>query len=102
MIETSKDLLYIVLSFCILWLTILISWFIYYLVVILRQVNDLLRNFRGQVEKITQAVENIKEKFEHMSCYFNLIVKAVEKIVDFARERKSRSTSKAVKSNDKV
>lgn len=91
MIETSKDLLYVVLAFSVLWLTIFISWMLYYVIMMFRQVNQAIRNFKEKMEKVSQAIEGIKEKFENTSAYLGLIGKAVEKMVDFVAERKKKS-----------
>jgi len=43
LIESSKDLLYIVLAFCLLWLTVFLSWLLYYLIAIVRDAEHLVR-----------------------------------------------------------
>ncbi len=91
MIETSKDLLYVILAFSILWLTIFLSWMFYYVIMMLRHANQLINSFREKVEKVSQAIEKIREKFEHTSVYLGLMGKAVEKMVDFVAERKKKS-----------
>jgi hypothetical protein len=91
MIETSKDLLYVVLAFSVLWLTIFISWTLYYVIMMLRQANQLVGSFKEKVEKISQAVEKIRDKFDHTSAYIGLVGKAVEKLIDFVGERKKKS-----------
>lgn len=90
MIETSKDLLYVVLAFSVLWLTIFLSWTLYYVIMVLRHVNQLFINFREKIEKVSQAIEKIKEKFEHTSTYLGLLGRAIEKLVDFIGERKRK------------
>lgn len=90
MIETSKDLLYVVLAFSVLWLTIFLSWMLYYVIMMLRQVNKVVTGFREKMEKISQTVDKIKEKFENTSAYLGLIGKAVEKMVEFIGERKKK------------
>jgi cell division protein FtsB len=91
MIETSKDLLYVVLAFSVLWLTIFLSWMLYYVIIMLRQVNQVITGFKAKMEKLSQAVEKIKEKFENTSAYLGLIGKAVEKMVEFVGEKKKKS-----------
>lgn len=91
MIETSKDLLYVVLAFSVLWLTIFLSWMLYYVIMMLRQTNQAIKHFREKMEKVSQAMEKIKEKFENTSAYLGLIGKAVEKMVEFIGEKKKKS-----------
>lgn len=52
--------------------------------------NQLVNNFREKIERVSQAIEKIKEKFEHTSTYLGLIGKAVEKMLDFVIERKKK------------
>ncbi len=84
-------MLYVVLAFSVLWLTIFISWMLYYVIMMLRQANLLVTSFKEKVEKVSQAIERIREKFDHSSAYLGIIGKAVEKLVEFVGERKKKS-----------
>jgi len=50
--------------------------------------------FRSKVEQVSQAAEKIKLKFENGSAYLGLIAQAVEKIVGFVVEKKSKKGKK--------
>lgn len=93
-IETSKDLLYVVLTFAVLWFVIFFSWILFYVIMICRQANKMVSVFRNRVEEISRAAEKIKIKFENSSAYLGLIAQAVEKMVGFVIERKSKKTKK--------
>ena len=58
------DILYIILAFCALWITAFICWFIYQLAVVLKHINDLVSELKWQAEKIEQALNGMKSKFE--------------------------------------
>lgn len=90
MIGTSKDLLYVVLAFSVLWLTIFLSWMLYYVIMMLRQMNQTIKHFREKMEKVCEAVEKIREKFDHSSAYLGVIGKAVEKMVEFVGEKNEK------------
>ena len=49
MLETSKDFLFIVLAFCILWVTIFISWILFYVI-------KIFRNSSKAVEMVQEAI----------------------------------------------
>ena len=87
LIENSKDLLYIVLAFCVLWLTIFLAWFIYYLAMIMREVFKVSKEMRERIKKIDEAVKTFKEKMEHSATYLSLIGEGVKKIVEIVKER---------------
>ena len=52
MLETSQDLFYVVLAFCILWFTVFMCWALYYFIKMLKQTNELLEDIK---HRITQA-----------------------------------------------
>jgi len=94
LIETSKDLLYVVLTFAVLWFVIFFSWILFYVIMICRQAHKMVSVFRSKVEQVSQAAEKIKLKFENSSAYLGLIAQAVEKIVGFVVEKKSKKGKK--------
>lgn len=90
MLETSKDLLFIILAFCILWFTIFLTWAIFYLVMILRNANLMISDFRKKMEKLDEVVDFIKDKLGEGFASFAVLVKGVLKIVDIFRETKKK------------
>ncbi len=88
MFASSKDLLLIVLSLAILGLAIFIGWAIYYLVMILKQINQMIADFRADLKKIDDLFLVIKEKIEHSVSYLGLLVEVARQTLTFLRERK--------------
>ena len=82
MFETSRDLLNIVIALCLLWLTIFIAWFIYYLVMIMRQAFKTVKEMRSRLHKIDELIKTLKEKIEHSSSYLMLIGEGIKKLVE--------------------
>jgi len=77
MLETS-DILYIVLAFCALWITAFICWFVYQLAIVLKRINDLIAELKWQVEKVEQALNGMKSKFETGSGHLGKLVEHVK------------------------
>lgn len=94
MLETSKDLLNIVIAFCILWLTIFIAWFIYYLAMIMRQSFKIVKETRERLHKIDEVVKALKEKIEHSASYLLLIGEGVKKLVEVVKEHTGKEKKK--------
>lgn len=96
LIETSKDLLYVVLTFAVLWFVIFFSWIMFYVIMIVRQTHKMVSTFRSRVDQIGQAAEKIKAKFESSSTYIKIIGKLAEKAIATFVEKKraKKSTSK--------
>lgn len=88
MIETTKDILWLVLSFCILWLTIFICWVIYYIAMILRESKRMIVDVRKKIELVEGLVKAAKEKLERTSSYVRLMVDSIETALHFLKARK--------------
>ncbi|MFH1632054.1 MAG: hypothetical protein ABIA47_03520 [bacterium] len=82
MIEVT-DILYIVLALCALWITLFVCWFIYQVAMVLKNVNDVLREVRFQIERVEQSLNGIKAKFDtgttHLSSLADDVKKAAKK-----------------------
>jgi len=85
MIENTKDIFYIVLSFCVFWLTFFICWGLYYFVQTLRQTNEMLTNFRNRLVNITTIMDSLKGK---------AVGFVVKKAMSFMSERKQKIKNK--------
>jgi len=85
MFDTSQDLLYIILSFCVLWFTVFLCWLLYQATRVLRNANFIIENLTHKLELITEAVEFIKHKVDsvssHMGTISGMFANLVEKFV---------------------
>lgn len=85
MLETSKDLLYIVLSLCILWFTVFLCWLLYQAARVLKNANKIVEELMQKLELITDAVHFIKNKVDNLSgtmgTVSSMIAGLVEKFV---------------------
>ncbi len=97
MFETSKDLLNIVIAFCILWLSIFVAWFIYYLAMIMRQAFHIIKEMRDRMHKVDEVIKSIKEKIEHSTSYLALIGEGVKKLVEVIKEHTEKDRKKKKK-----
>ncbi|MBI5732212.1 MAG: hypothetical protein HY982_02525 [Candidatus Magasanikbacteria bacterium] len=83
MLENSKDLLYIVLSFCLLWLTIFLCWLIYYLVSILRGASAMVEELRERFRGIEEAIRTMRDKMEHATASFAFVSEGIIKLIQY-------------------
>ena len=97
LIQNSKDLLLIVVAFCILWLTIFTAWFIYYLAMIMKQFFQIIKDVRKKIEKVDEVITIAKEKIEHSATYVALIGDGIKKIVELMKDRGEKKTAKKKK-----
>jgi ascorbate-specific PTS system EIIC-type component UlaA len=89
MLETSLDLLYIVIAFCILWLTIFTCWWLFYIVMIIRRVYQIIKTIKEKLKLIDQLTQNAKNKLEHASMYIDLAAQGIGKIVGYIKNKKT-------------
>jgi hypothetical protein len=68
-LSTSKDILFIVLAFSVLWLAIFLSWTLYYLICILKDARDTVHGIKKAADAIESAADRVKDK---MGAFMNL------------------------------
>ena len=64
--SSSKDVLFIVLAFAVLWLAIFLSWALYYLICILKDAKDTIHGVRRAASAIESAAGHFKGEFESL------------------------------------
>jgi hypothetical protein len=87
-IENAKDILYIILAFSVLWLTIFTSWLIYSLITIVRNVNRAVQEVENKVRLVERFVTGVREKIEKSSSYLFIIAEGVKQAVAYLLSRK--------------
>lgn len=108
MLQTSQDILYLVISFCVLWVTVFLCWTFYYVMRILRNANQIVEEFRVRLQALTEAINYIRGKVEHISGLLTLasggvsglikkaVTKKAEDWVDNSSERLDKAAKDAV------
>ncbi|KKQ27194.1 MAG: hypothetical protein US42_C0013G0003 [Candidatus Magasanikbacteria bacterium GW2011_GWC2_37_14] len=82
MLESSKDLLYVVLSLCILWFTVFLCWLIYQAARVLKNTNEIIENLTHKLELITEAVGFIRGKVDHLSSSMGTVTGLISGLVE--------------------
>ena len=72
MLETSKDILYLVIAFCVLWITVFLCWMFYYVTRILKNANEIAEEFRSRLQILTEAINYVRGKVENIHSLLNL------------------------------
>ena len=88
MIETSKDLLFVVLALCVLWLTIFLTWFLYYVIAIVRDTKKIVTFIKEAASKIDKLAHSLHDKLDRSATTFTLAAKAMKEIIGWAIEQK--------------
>ena len=88
MVADAKDILYLVLAFCVLWFTIFVCWLLYYFIAIMREARGMTKDVREQVRRFMGALDTFKEKFERSLNIFSGIAEGVKYVVSYLMDRR--------------
>ncbi len=88
MIQTSKDLLFIVIAIAITWLTIFLSIILYYFFTIVRQGSKIAKGWQERFAKIDDLINLAKEKIVSSAFSFVALVEAIKQIKNFIKSKK--------------
>jgi len=78
MLQSSKDLFYIVLAFSALWLTIFLCWMIYSVAVILRNANDVIHEMRERLRGISESLDFMRDKVDVLAGSVDFLTEAAD------------------------
>ena len=105
MIETSKDILNLTLSFCAIWVTVLLCWLLFYVVATIKKMHDIINFFSSVLKKIDDFVGEIKEKAHGSVAYFKLFGVIAEKVIHYVEKegfmKKKNNTDNSKKTKTK-
>ncbi len=89
MFTNSRDILFLVISFCVLWVTFFLCWMFYYLMRLLRNANKIIEEFRVRLQALTEAINYIRGKVEHMSGLMTLITSGASGLIQKVISKKT-------------
>ena len=85
------DILYIVLAFCVLWLTAAIFWLLWQVSTMMRAVNDAIAEGREVMNKVESALAGIHQKFDSATSSMGVVVQLAAKGMEYIMEKKKKS-----------
>ena len=99
MLETSRDLLNIILAFAILWITIFVCWGLWYMISMLRNFSRITTSLRKKMETVDKILDLVKEKLEKGSNHMAVLADSAIKLVGFFLDKQGagRKTSRKKK-----
>lgn len=90
MVITPQDVLYLVISFCVIWITVFLCWTFYYLMRILRTTNQIIDEFRTRLQALTETINYVRGKVDHMSGLMTLATGGVSELVKKMVSKKAK------------
>lgn len=90
MFDTSKDILYLVIAFCVLWVTVFLCWMFFYVTRILKNANAIAEEFRSRLQMLTEAIQYVRGKVENIHNLLNLAGGGVAGMIKNVVSRKAK------------
>lgn len=88
-IQTTKDIMFLVIAFCVLLFTLFIVWLLYYFIAIIGDVRKLTKSVEEKVEKVGKIIDTVKEKLDSSATQFMIFTQAVKEIVKLVMEKRA-------------
>jgi hypothetical protein len=107
LVNYSKDILYLVLAFCVLWLTFFLTWLVYYLISAARQLHKAAQIIKEQTEEVAGFVRKVKMAIEIPTSIIGLLLEGLKKITEYGfdtaeKVKKSQKSKKEKNGLDKA
>jgi hypothetical protein len=96
-LESSKDILFLVLAFCVLWFTAFACWALWYVITMLRAASKVVGDVRDKLKAIDEAIRGVREKVEHSANYLGILASSLKIIMSYFEDRKEEMKKKAKK-----
>ena len=87
-LESSKDILFLVLAFCALWFTLFVCWALWYVIKMLRDASA--------------AVNEVRDKLEHSASYLGVVASGVKILIDVLHKNKEKVADKAEEAASRI
>lgn len=97
MLDTSKDVLNIMLGSSVLIVALLFSWLLYQSARTLKSLNDAMSSIQNLVRNIDEGVKNFRDKAGNAAAFLTVLIKSAQSIIDTVSQKKSSSRAKKQK-----
>ncbi|MBT4210107.1 MAG: hypothetical protein HOE19_04315 [Candidatus Komeilibacteria bacterium] len=94
MLETSKDLLNIMMGSSVLLVALLFSWLLYQTARTLKGVNDTIKVIQNIIGNIDEGVTTFKSKAGNAAAFLTVFIKSAQSILTTIDQKKTRKKSR--------
>ena len=98
MLDSSKDILNIVIAASVGIFAIFTCYSIFYFAQILRQGFKIIKEMRDRLHKVDSLIKTIKDKIEHSTSHIVLIAEGMKKLVEVIKAHTNKNGKKKSKS----
>ena len=96
-IDSTKDLLFLVLSIVIVWIGAFICWALYEIAKMLHQANELIADTRDRISRVESVIMNIKEKLGSSMNYLGMLAEGGKSVLSFLRSAQEKKEKRRAK-----
>ena len=97
MIESTKDIFWLVAAFSLAFFTFFVCWTMYYCVMMLRDASKVIASIKQKIELVDTILHLIQEKLEKTSSHLSLISESIMKVAGFFMDRESEKKERKKK-----
>jgi biopolymer transport protein ExbB/TolQ len=101
-LDSSKDILYLVLAFSILLFTGFVCTMLYYVIGMLKDASETVRSVRDKLHAIDEAIRGVKEKLDHSASYLGMVAAGVKLAIGYLEKHKENVAEKAQRAAEKI
>ncbi|MBU0497137.1 MAG: hypothetical protein KKG04_04195 [Candidatus Thermoplasmatota archaeon] len=94
MFDTSIDVMYGIISLCIIVFTGFLAWMMFYVVQILKQGNEVIKEVRQKIVEFEEALTSIREKVISSATSISFIASQIGTVVDVVKKSKTKGKEK--------
>jgi TRAP-type C4-dicarboxylate transport system permease small subunit len=97
MLETSKDVLNLVIAFCVLWFTIFLCWMLFYVVMMMKNAYQMIKQIQEKIKRIDALIETIKARVEKSVSSLAMVAQGIKQAIIFMENRWQKHEEKKQK-----
>lgn len=93
-IQSTDDILNLVISFAVILVSFAFAWFIYYLAMMMRQMFLIVKEMRTRTQKLDGLIEELRVKFSGGLSGALYVAEGIKTIMKAMNDRKGKSSIK--------
>lgn len=101
-LESSKDILFLVLAFCALWFTAFVCWLLWYVISILRDASKVIEEIHEKIAAIDHAVHAVRERLESSFGSLGAVATGIKILGSYLGKRREKAEERARDVAEKV
>ena len=90
MLETSQDILFITIAFCVLLLSVMLALALYYMVVILKRAKEVANVAKEKIEKMLNVLDIFRNKIEPVAQLAAGVVVGIKQLLNYAKKQSKK------------